>query len=136
MLGLIGIEDLEVICVIGAYEHERAITQKLHIDISVEADMSAPSHTDDLKAALNYEELANDIQRIGVTGQFNLIETYANAIIESLMAKYPITWMEVKIKKPSALKQARHAFVKLEKFKALKPSEEMAYGVHSHNRRR
>lgn len=116
MLGIIGIKQLQVLCVIGVYPHERTIEQTLYIDLKVEADLKACALSDSLQDTVNYEALAEACRDIAKSGAFHLIETYAAHVLEQLCSRFPITWASITVHKPGALSEAEATFVELEHF--------------------
>jgi 7,8-dihydroneopterin aldolase/epimerase/oxygenase len=112
MIGIIGIEKLEVSCVVGAYPHERTQEQILFIDLKIEADLSLCIASDCLQDAIDYAQLAEACRVVGKRS-FYLIEAFAAAVIAYISVQFPVIWIWVKVCKPAALARAE-AFVELE----------------------
>jgi len=129
MLGIIGFDELELDCVIGVYPDERVATQKLFIDLKVEADIGASVHSDRLKDTIDYCELVKLIQ-IEANANCQLLETLAHRISMRLLSELNLTWVWIRIRKPSAIANAKAAFVEFEKFRGA------SHEVDTHYRRR
>ncbi|MFN4173521.1 MAG: dihydroneopterin aldolase [Parachlamydiaceae bacterium] len=129
MLGIIGFEELEIDCVIGVYPDERVATQKLFIDLKVEAFIGDSIHSDRLKDTIDYCELVKLIQN-EAESKCQLLETLAHRISMRLLSELNLTWVWIRIKKPSALANAKAALIEYERFKGSN------HEVDTHYRRR
>lgn len=129
MLGIIGFEELEIDCVIGVYPDERVATQKLYIDLKVEADIGDSVHSDRLNDTIDYCELVKLIQ-VEAESKCQLLETLAHRITVRLLTKLNLTWVWIRIKKPSAIANAKAALIEYERFKGSN------HEVDTHYRRR
>ena len=114
MVGTIGIEQLEIPCVIGVYPHERGTDQLIIVDLTVEYDFSLCLQTDSIDDTLDYVQLADTCTAIAQEGKYNLLETYALKVIETLMQINRIQSVKICVKKPLALEKAKFARVELQ----------------------
>ncbi|MGC6418812.1 MAG: dihydroneopterin aldolase [Bradymonadia bacterium] len=112
---VIGIDNLQVDCLIGVWSHERKIEQRIRVDIEVECDVTAAATTDELAHTLNYASVARDVAFLLKKCQFYLLESAALAIQRWLLTP------TLSDKQPSV----QAVFVKLTKFSAL-PGEALA----------
>ena len=55
------VKGLEVTCVIGVWEWERQIQQKLIIDLEMGWDISTAAQTDQLEDTLSYKDVAKKV---------------------------------------------------------------------------
>lgn len=108
---IIGIKRLHIRCVIGVFPHEREAEQDLFVDLKVKTEFSG---ADELSATVDYVQMADLIVRIGVEGQFQLIETYAAKVVEQLLEQFPVSWVWVSIEKPVAIPSAACSMVEME----------------------
>lgn len=116
MQGIIGIEKLLVKTVIGVFPEERGGEQELFIDLKVRTDVAFCCLSDDLSDALNYVALKELVERIAKENQFSLIETFAYASMAAISNAFAISWIWIRVGKPSAIENASSAFVELENF--------------------
>ncbi|MDO5651918.1 MAG: dihydroneopterin aldolase [Moraxella sp.] len=100
------IKDLTIDTMVGVYDWERAIKQRLIIDVELSCDMNAAFISDDVADAINYKSVCEDIERLCHEYQAKLLERLANGIIEYLFEHYPCTKISLSIKKPNAIKNA------------------------------
>lgn len=117
MIGSIGISDLKVNCVIGIYPHERTIEQNLFIDVKIKYDFQHARLSENVKDTIDYAKVAEVITELGVTNQYQLIETYAEDTAKKLLELFAIEEVYVKIKKPGAVKNAAYPFVEITRTK-------------------
>lgn len=119
MLGTVGFEELRVQCLVGVYPHERVSEQTLIIDLKVEGDLSGCIKSDSLHDALDYAKLVDLCKKVANENRFHLIEAYAHAILEEVLAQFSASTAWIKIRKPGALPEAKCAFVELERCRFL-----------------
>ena len=100
------IEGLEVDTVIGAYDWERTIRQCLRLDLYLGWDNRPAAAGDDLGKALDYARVSQRIQAFASESQFILVETFAERLVELLMAEFQIPWVRLKLTKPGAVPAA------------------------------
>lgn len=101
------INALEVDCVIGVYDWERQIRQRLIIDLQLGWDNRAPAAGDDLALALDYASVSARVQDFASTSTFQLVETLAEQLASLLMAEFGTPWLRLRITKPGAVPAAR-----------------------------
>ena len=106
---------LEVECVIGGWEWERQITQKLIIDLEMGWDISAAASSDALEDTLSYKDVAKRVSAFVVETQANLVETLAEGIAGLLQEEFAVPWCRVRINKRGAVTGARDVGVDIER---------------------
>ena len=115
MEGIIGIKRLRIHCIIGDLPHERVTTQDLLVDIKVRADFSACVKSDRLENTVDYVRIAEIAATRAFEGKYQLIETFAAAVLQSLFEEFPISWAWIKVDKPEAILAAECSTVELER---------------------
>ena len=114
-LDKIFVQGLEVECVIGVWEWERQITQKLIIDLEMGWDISAAASSDALEDTLSYKDVAKRVNAFVVETQANLVETLAEGIAGLLQEEFAVPWCRVRINKRGAVTGARDVGVDIER---------------------
>lgn len=104
---IVFINALEVDCVIGVYDWERTIRQRLVIDLQMGWDNRAPAAGDDLNLALDYASVSGRVQAFAEASAFQLVETFAEQLAAVLMGEFGIAWLRLRITKPGAVPAAR-----------------------------
>lgn len=100
------VKGLKVKAVIGVFDWEREVEQPLLIDVSMATDISKAGKSDDIKDAINYKEVCDDITELCQQTKAMLIERLAELIAEHILTKYNTTQVEVSVAKPTAIKEA------------------------------
>lgn len=112
------IEGLEVDTLIGAYDWERGIRQCLLLDLTFAWDIGPAAATDDLSKALDYAAVNQHVQAFASAARFELVETFAERLAESLLAQFGVTWLRLRVTKPGANPAARAVGVEIERSRA------------------
>ncbi|MGB0940756.1 MAG: dihydroneopterin aldolase [Marinomonas sp.] len=115
MTDTVFIEGLQTEAVIGVYDWEKKIKQELVFDLVMSHDNRVPAATDDLSKTLDYEAISNYITAYCQEHVFELIETLAECLLESLMVKFALTEVELTLRKPGAVPTARAVGVKIKR---------------------
>lgn len=109
------VEGLEVECVIGVWEWERRIKQRLIIDLEMAWDISAAADSDHLEDTLSYKDVAKRVSAYVIETQAKLVERLAQGIAELLQNEFGVNWCRVRINKRGAVTGARDVGVEIER---------------------
>ena len=83
IMGLIQIENMEFYAFHGHFKEERIVGNKFLVDITIEADMTLPARSDNLKDAVNYQRIYELIkQQMGLKS--HLLEHIASRILDAI----------------------------------------------------
>jgi dihydroneopterin aldolase len=97
----VSIRGLSIDAVIGAYDWEREIEQKLVFSVDMAVDMANAASSDELAdAPVNYATAAQTIAAVVREGRFQLIETAAVRVADRLVADFGLSWIRVEVIKP------------------------------------
>ncbi|MFP4647575.1 MAG: dihydroneopterin aldolase [Halorhodospira sp.] len=109
------IRGLQVDTVIGIFEWERRIQQRVRIDLEMSADISRAAATDSIDDALDYKAIGKRI--IGFVGEseFLLVETLAEEVAEIVRNEFSVAWLQLSVSKPGALRGADDVGVTIER---------------------
>ena len=86
----------------GVYDFEKERKGIFEIDIEMQLDINKAIISDDVQDTVDYNEVINITKKIFSENDYNLIECVAGKIGESLLEKYPINNVIIKIRKPHA----------------------------------
>jgi len=114
-LDKIFVQGLEVECVIGVWEWERQIKQRLIIDLEMAWDISRAAASDQLEDTLSYKDVAKQVSAYVIETQANLVERLAEGIATLLIDEFQVVWCKVRINKRSAVTGARDVGVQIER---------------------
>ncbi|MFP6806924.1 MAG: dihydroneopterin aldolase [Pseudomonadales bacterium] len=106
-MDIIFIEQLEIETIIGVYDWERNIRQKVCLDIQMATDIRKAGATDDLNYALDYAAISERIVGFVENSRFLLIESLAEQISAILLDEFSIPWVKLTIGKPGAVSKAK-----------------------------
>jgi 7,8-dihydroneopterin aldolase/epimerase/oxygenase len=100
------VEGLKLQANIGVHAHEHGRKQNLIFDVEMEL---APLLDDAIESTLDYDFVANLVERILDQGHIQLVETVAGRVIEALGALPMVRHATVRVRKPSAHGKAQTA---------------------------
>lgn len=109
------IESLEIETVIGVYDWERSIRQRLVLDLELATDIRAAAAADDLALTLDYAAISERIARFAAEHDVALVETFAERLAALLLAEYRLPWLRLTVRKPGAVPTAAAVGVRIER---------------------
>ena len=116
MKGTTGLCALEVDCIVGVYEHERAETQRVEFDIELDYDFGAAASSDALGDAVDYDLVAAEVTRLARDRRFTLLETMAEETAALLFERLDqVQAIRMEIRKPRAVPAAACSFVRVDR---------------------
>jgi 7,8-dihydroneopterin aldolase/epimerase/oxygenase len=101
------IQELEIDAIVGVYDFERENRQRLLVDLIMDSDFRQAGQSDDLNDTVNYASVAEQITQLTLDLQPQLLEFLAERICQMLFQCYPIQRIELTLKKPDILSNAR-----------------------------
>jgi dihydroneopterin aldolase len=93
------IHGLEIYGYHGALPHEQERGQRFVYDISMVVH-DAGVRSDKLQDTVDYTQVAACVREIGAGMRFNLIEALAAAIADALLARFDVSRVQVRVRKP------------------------------------
>ena len=106
-MATIKIHDLALRTIIGIEAWEREKPQDIVINLSCDYDAALAAASDDIKDAVNYKKIKQDIIHLVETTRFNLVEKLAAEILKVAMRDPRVREATVTVDKPHALRYAR-----------------------------
>ena len=111
------LEGLETRCIIGIFDWERKIKQKILIDLEIPADVRRAAKGDRIADALNYKALAKRILSETSKTRFQLVESLAEFIAHLCLREFKIREVTVRVSKPGAIRNARNVGIVITRVK-------------------
>ena len=105
-MDIVFIEALEIDTVIGIYDWERQITQKVVLDIEMAFDNRRPAASDDIVDTLNYKDVSKRLIAFVGESNFGLVESLAERCADILREEFGVPWLRLKLSKPGAVRGA------------------------------
>ncbi|CUS25986.1 dihydroneopterin aldolase [Paucilactobacillus oligofermentans DSM 15707 = LMG 22743] len=86
----------------GVFPEEKRMGQRLEIDVELTYPIEEQVKNDDLTETVSYADVYDTIERFVLNHNYNLIESLANNVLQTLLADYPmITEITLKVRKYS-----------------------------------
>jgi dihydroneopterin aldolase len=114
-MGIVYIRNLEIETVIGIYDWERKIRQKVTIDLDMAFDISKAASSDTIEDTLNYKAVAKRLISFVEASEFQLIETLAEEIASIVLNEFKVSRLKLTLGKPGAVTGARDVGVIIER---------------------
>ncbi|MDX5406244.1 MAG: dihydroneopterin aldolase [Chromatiaceae bacterium] len=112
-MDIVFIKQLQVDTVIGVYDWEKAIQQRLLLDIALYTDVTAAADQDDIRLTLDYAVIAEKVTALITAQPIELIETVAERVAQMLLSEFATEKVEVTVSKPGAVQQAQTVGVQI-----------------------
>ena len=94
------LRDIETQCSIGIHDFERAAPQRILVDVDVLLDPNQEPQADKIDEALNYDDIRQSVLALASSRHFDLQETLARQIFDSIMSMKTVLAARVKTSKP------------------------------------
>lgn len=116
-MGVIRICDLEVSYCVGVPDAERAVPQRLLLDVQMHHDFRRAAATDDLAKTINYFAVTQRLLKFGEGREWKLIEKLAEDIAATILNEFGAAGVRVEVKK-FIIPEARYVSVAIERKKS------------------
>lgn len=114
-MDIIFLKELKAECVIGVWDWERRIRQRVSIDLELGADITRAAASDQLEDTLSYKAVAKRVITFVEASELQLIETLAERIAELLREEFDVPWCRVTVDKGGAVRGSRAVGVVIER---------------------
>ena len=106
-MDIVFIKQLQVDTVIGVYDWEKSIQQRLLLDLALTADQRNAAARDDISLTLDYAVIAEKVTALITAEPIELIETVAEKVATMLLSEFATSKVDVTVSKPGAVPQAQ-----------------------------
>ncbi len=114
-MDIIFLQALEIETVIGIYDWERKIKQKVIFDIEMAADIRKAASSDHIDDTLNYKAVAKRVISFVEDSNFELVETLAERVAEIVINEFNVPWLRLTLNKIGAIRGARGVGILIER---------------------
>ena len=87
----------------GVTEEERDTAQDLFVDVSLHLDLDVAGKTDDLGDTVDYEAVCAAVEEVVHARAFHLIEAVAQKVADTVLERFTVREVDVRVEKPGAL---------------------------------
>jgi dihydroneopterin aldolase len=101
--------------VIGIYDWEREVKQRLEIDLEISMDLRAASVSDAIEDTLNYKSVAKRVLAFVEASRYRLVEALAGEIARIVLEEFKVARVRVTVHKPGAIRHSRDVGVIVER---------------------
>ena len=101
--------------IIGIYDWEREVRQRVEIDLEMWVDLTAAARSDAIEDTLNYKSIAKRLLSFVQESRFRLVEALAGEIARIVLAEFPVARVRVTVHKPGAVRDSRDVGVVIER---------------------
>jgi dihydroneopterin aldolase len=114
-MDIIFLGGLEIETVIGIYDWERQIKQKIILDIEMGFDIKKAAASDDIQYALDYKTVSDRVINFVEHSEYLLVETLIEAVATLLLTEFSIPWVKIILNKKGAITRARDVGIIIER---------------------
>lgn len=114
-MDIIYIRELKIDCVIGVWDWERKIKQRVLIDLDMAFNIDKAAKSDKLEDTLDYKAVSKRLQQAVGDSSFQLLESLAEFVSQILLEEFSIPWIRLRLNKKSALSNAEDVGVIIER---------------------
>lgn len=114
-MDIIFLRELRVETVVGIWDWERKLRQRVSIDLEMSADIAGAAETDRIEDTLNYKRVAKRVSAFVEASRFRLVETMAERIAGLVREEFDVRWVRVTVNKPGAIRGSRDVGVSIER---------------------
>lgn len=107
------IEGLETRCVIGIFDWERKVKQKVRIDLEISTDAGHAARRDRVRDTVNYKQISKFVLAKVPKSRFSLVESLAEFIARSCLKEFDLGQITVRVSKPGAIRGAQNVGVQI-----------------------
>jgi dihydroneopterin aldolase len=109
------ISALSTEAVIGIYDWERGVKQRLEIDLGMWVDLRAAGNSDAIDDTLNYKSVAKRVLALVEGSSYRLVEALAGEIARVVLEEFGVARVRVTVHKPGAIRHSRDVGVVVER---------------------
>ncbi|MFC1748135.1 dihydroneopterin aldolase [Pseudomonadota bacterium] len=114
-MDIIYLRDLTIETVIGVYDWERAIKQKVILDLEMGTNIRKAAASDSIDDTLDYKSVAKRIIDFVEKSEYQLVETLAEHIAGIILEEFDVPWTRITLNKQGAVRGAKDVGVIIER---------------------
>ncbi len=116
-MDIIFISELKIETLIGIYEWEQKVPQKIQLDLEVGLPGEHAAKSGKIGDTIDYSKIVGRIEQLFKEQHFSLLEKAGEAIAEVVTREFKAPWVKVSIAKLAPLKNVKRLGVTIERGK-------------------
>ena len=112
---VIFLTGLTVDCIVGIWDGERRVKQKIVLDLEMAADVRRAAASDSIEDTLDYKKVTKRLLGFVGESQYQLVETLAERVAEIVVTEFGVPWVRVRLNKQGAIRGARDVGILIER---------------------
>ena len=114
-MDIIYISALSIETVVGIYDWERKIRQKVIFDIEMACDIRQAAASDDINDTINYKAVSKRLISFVSESEFQLVETLIEECAKIILTEFNVPWVKIRLNKIGALRGAQDVGIVIER---------------------
>ena len=114
-MDIIFLTGLTTECIIGIWDWERKVKQKVVIDLEMGADIRKAAASDHIDDTLDYKRVSKRVLQFVGDSQFQLVETMTEQIAKIIVTEFDVPWVKVRLNKQGAIRGSRDVGILIER---------------------
>ena len=114
-MDVIFLTGLATDCIIGIWDWERRVKQKVVVDIEMAADIRKAAASDAIQDTVDYKKVAKRLLQFVSESQFQLVETLTERIAQIVVTEFGVPWVRVRLNKQGAIRGSRDVGILVER---------------------
>ncbi len=102
-------------CIIGIWDWERRVKQKVVVDIEMATDIRKAAASDSIEDTLDYKRVAKRLLQFIGESEFQLVETLTERIARVVVTEFDVAWVRVRLNKQGAIRGSRDVGILIER---------------------
>jgi 7,8-dihydroneopterin aldolase/epimerase/oxygenase len=112
---VIFLSNLATECIIGIWDWERRVKQRIVLDLEMATDIRKAAASDHIDDTLDYKRVAKRLLQFVGESEFQLVETLTERIAEIIITEFGVPWVRVRLNKQGAIRGARDVGILIER---------------------
>lgn len=114
-MDIIFLTGLTTECIIGIWDWERKVRQKVVIDLEMGADIRKAAASDHIDDTLDYKKVSKRVLGFVSESEFQLVETLTEQIARIIVTEFDVPWVRVRLNKQGAIRGSRDVGILIER---------------------
>jgi dihydroneopterin aldolase len=107
MKDTIFVNGLTAECIIGLWDWERQVKQKLVIDLELETDIRRAAASERLEDTVDFEKVSRRLVKYVEESNFHLVETLIDRLARIVLTEFDVPAVRLRINKQGAVRDSR-----------------------------